>query len=86
MEAGSIVISKAGRDIGKRFIVLKIDAEYAYLSDGDLRKVDKPKKKKIKHIQKTNSISQLVKAKLESGELIENFQIRQVLSDFKPDD
>lgn len=86
MEAGSMVISKAGRDIGKRFIVLKQDGDYAYLSDGDLRKVDKPKKKKIKHIQKTNSVSQLIKQKLESGSLVENYQIRQALSEFKPDD
>lgn len=85
METGSIVISKAGRDIGKRFIVLKIDGEYAYLSDGDLRKVDKPKKKKIKHIQKTNSAALFVKEKTANGELIENFEIRRALSEFKPD-
>lgn len=85
METGSIVISKAGRDIGKRFIVLKSDENYAYLSDGDLRKVDKPKKKKIKHIQKTNSVAEFVKTKTANGELIENYQIRQALSEFKPD-
>ncbi len=86
METGSIVISKAGRDNGRRFIVLKLEGDCAYLSDGDLRKVDKPKKKKIKHIQKTNSVSQLVKSRLENGGQIENFEIRQALSDFEPDD
>lgn len=82
MEAGSIVISKAGRDCGERFVVLAVENGYAFLADGEKRKVDKPKKKKIKHIQKTNSVSDKIRLKLNGGESPENFEIRNALSEF----
>jgi ribosomal protein L14E/L6E/L27E len=47
---GSVVFSKAGRDKGSVFIVISVEGEYAYLSDGRTRKVRKPKKKKLKHV------------------------------------
>jgi len=74
---GQLVVSKAGRDIGKHFIVIKIvDESYVYLVDGDLRKIEKPKKKKIKHVQKTNNISTYITEKLEKNEKITNTMIR----------
>lgn len=86
MEAGSVVISKAGRDKGNWFIVLSAENGYVFLADGSSRKVDKPKKKKIKHIQKTNSVSGLVQKRLQNGGQVENFEIRRALSEFKPID
>ena len=57
---GQIVISKAGRDINLKFVILKIiDENYVLISDGRLRKIDKPKLKKNKHLQKTNSFIDL---------------------------
>lgn len=53
---GRIVYSKSGRDKGHRFTVLKEDGEYVYLADGDLRRIDKPKKKKLKHVQPTKTV------------------------------
>ena len=46
---GQIVYSKAGRDKKRCFIILKVEGEYVYLADGELRKVESPKKKKVKH-------------------------------------
>ncbi len=54
IQGGSIVYSKAGHDRGGMFLVLRTDGEYAFLADGKVRKLDKPKKKKQKHLQKTN--------------------------------
>ena len=54
IQAGSLVYSKAGHDRGILFLVLRIEGEYAYLADGKTRKLEKPKKKKQKHLQKTN--------------------------------
>ena len=52
---GEIVISKAGRDKRRSLIVLKqMDEHYVLLVDGDLRPLEKPKKKKIIHLQRTN--------------------------------
>ena len=56
---GSLVYSRAGRDKGMLFLVLETDGEYVYLTDGDTRKVLKPKKKKLKHINKTNTVLEL---------------------------
>ena len=86
MEIGSIVISKAGRDCGEWFVVLAAENGYAFLADGRKRKVDKPKKKKIKHIQMTNSVSELIRDRLQGGGQVENFEIRNALSEFKPVD
>ena len=46
---GSIVRSIAGRDKGDLFIVLSREGDFVYLANGELRKVDHPKKKKLKH-------------------------------------
>lgn len=51
IKVGQIVKSKAGRDSGKVFIIKDIlDKDYVAIVDGELRKLAKPKKKKIKHL------------------------------------
>ena len=48
---GSIVTSLCGRDKGRNFVVIEIiDADYVYIADGRLRRVESPKRKKVKHI------------------------------------
>ena len=79
MRQGQIVLSKQGRDRGHVFVVLSSDAEYAYLADGKLRPVDKPKKKKLKHIQPTNHIADLVT----DGRALQDADIRKQLKQFK---
>jgi ribosomal protein L14E/L6E/L27E len=59
MTVGQMVYSKSGRDKGMLFIIVAIEGEYAYLADGNVRRLEKPKKKKIKHIQHTNTIIDL---------------------------
>ena len=54
-----IVFSKQGRDKGRAFVVISCDDEYVYLVDGKLRLLDRPKKKKLKHVQPTNHIADL---------------------------
>ena len=56
---GSLVYSRAGRDKGTLFVVLSVDGEYVYLADGDTRKLSNPKKKKLKHINRTNKVCEL---------------------------
>lgn len=54
-EPGTIVVSKAGRDAGRPFVVLEWDGgNWVWLADGDLRKVQKPKKKKVLHLRVTS--------------------------------
>ena len=52
--AGSFVYSKRGHDAGKLFITLcKSEDGYVLLADGMTRKVQKPKRKKVIHIELT---------------------------------
>lgn len=49
---GRIAVSKAGRDKGRRFAVISAaDDGTVMVADGDTRKVDRPKKKKLMHLQ-----------------------------------
>ena len=48
---GEIVLSRAGRDRGRAFVITEVrDTEYVLIADGRLRKIDRPKKKKRKHL------------------------------------
>ena len=52
MEPGRVVLSTQGRDEGRYFIVLEvIDENFVLMADGLTRKIDHPKKKKVKHLR-----------------------------------
>ena len=70
---GSLVYSRAGRDKGTLFVVLSLANGYVYLSDGDTRRVENPKKKKLKHINKTNRVVSL------DFENLTNSEVRKAL-------
>ena len=80
---GDIVMSKAGRDKGHCFIIMSLDDEFAQICDGDLRKIDKPKKKKLKHLNKTHGSSQYIKDKLIEGTKVTNTELRRAISEFE---
>ena len=50
-EAGMLARSKAGHDKAKMYIIKEVDDTYVYLVDGQIRTLDRPKKKKKKHVQ-----------------------------------
>ncbi|MDR1558935.1 MAG: RNA-binding protein [Clostridiales bacterium] len=64
---GCVVISKRGHDKGRPFVIVGTDGDFLYLADGDLRKLAKPKKKKLMHVQNTESISTEIAEMLETG-------------------
>ncbi len=80
LQIGQIVISKSGRDKHKPFIVVeKLDGEYVNLVDGRLRRVSKPKRKKVKHINATKNVSEEVRGKIKSGKKLLDEEIRKIL-------
>jgi len=80
---GSIVLSKAGRDKGKYFIVLKVvDENFVLVADGDMRKVDNPKLKKCKHLENTGKTSERVCQKLAEGTRVTNPELHRELTEF----
>ena len=81
---GNIVLSKAGRDKGRYFIVLKIvDENFVLIADGDLRKVDNPKLKKCKHLKNTEKTSERICEKLKEGIRVTNPDLLRELADYK---
>lgn len=80
LDIGQIVKSKSGRDQGKTFVVFaKVDEEHVLIVDGSLRRVDRPKKKKIKHLAKLNVVSNEIRAAILNNEKINNAFIRREL-------
>lgn len=53
---GCFARSKTGRDAGKCYVIIDSNNEYVYLVDGNIRTLDHPKKKNIKHIDKLDYI------------------------------
>lgn len=53
---GTVVKSLAGHDSNSFYVVLNIQDDFAFIADGKLRTISKPKKKRFKHLQKTNTV------------------------------
>ena len=56
---GSVVTAVAGRDSGAQFVVIGLEEGFCFIADGKSRKLDKPKRKNIKHIRTTDSMIDL---------------------------
>ncbi len=70
VEVGQVVFSKCGRDRGFPFLVLRMEGDFAFLVDGRYRTLEKPKKKKIKHLAPTSFISkEILKEQLLDSDL-----------------
>ena len=77
---GRVVYSKAGRDKGTFFIIVShVDENYVHLCDGDTRKIENTKKKKIKHLAFTNLIADSIKELLLINDNISNTTIKKFL-------
>ena len=75
-----VVISTAGRDQGKLFYVVGTDPVYLLLANGKDRTLEKPKRKKRKHIRKVLRSETRVAQKLKSGDKVLNSELRRDLA------
>lgn len=82
-KAGLIVRSMAGRDKGDLFIILRTEGEYAYIANGNLRKVDCPKKKKLRHLKSEEYVSEFIKNKLETAGKVTNNEVRIAIAEYQ---
>lgn len=63
------------------FIVIDLDDNYVSLVDGALRKVERAKKKKIKHIEITEFYSDTIAEKIKNKKKISNQDVRKALKE-----
>ena len=77
-----VVVSTAGRDQGDWFYVIAEDPIYLFLANGKDRSLDKPKRKKRKHVQWVLRPETRVAEKLRSGNKVLNGELRRDLAFF----
>lgn len=51
---GSFAVSRAGHDKTALYVVVANEGDFVFLCDGRYKTVEKPKKKRVKHIQIIN--------------------------------
>lgn len=76
MEAkiGMIVRSAAGHDRGNFLVITAVEGDFAFIADGKERKLEKPKKKRLKHLKLTNTV-------IDTDNLIDK-GLRKIISSF----
>ena len=77
---GDLVISKAGHDQNKRYIIIEEKERFVLLSDGKLKPIEHPKKKKRKHLQPVHKYdTEAVRQKLLKQEKVTNEEIKRII-------
>ena len=75
-----VVVSTTGRDAGNWFYVINEDPVFLYLANGKDRTLEKPKRKKRKHVQKVLRSETRVANKLQLGDKVLNGELRRDLA------
>ena len=77
-----IVVSLNGRDTDKHFFVLGVEGEYVLLADGKGRRIEKPKRKKLKHVRFVAKSDCRVSEKIRNKERLTNSDLRRALAQY----
>ena len=75
-----VVVSKAGHDQDEWFYVIGEDQDFLLLANGKDRPLDKPKRKKCKHVEKVLRSETRVAEKLRLGDKVLNGELRRDLA------
>ena len=75
-----VVVSIAGRDRGQMFYVIGTEGIYTLLVNGKDRPLEKPKRKKVKHVSKVLRAETRVAAKILAGDKVLNSELRKDLA------
>ena len=75
-----VVVSTAGRDRDQLFYVIGTEGVYTLLCNGKDRTLEKPKRKKCKHVNKVLCAETRVAAKLIAGDKVLNSELRKDLA------
>jgi len=76
---GSVVLSTQGRDKGSYFVVTALGKNVVFLADGGMRKLNKPKKKNIKHVSDSGVILDGIAEKMRLGKKVFDSEIKSAL-------
>ena len=83
LKIGQIVKSKAGRDKGRVFLICQVlDEQFVMVCDGDLRKLNNPKKKKVKHLMIYNTVLTEFAEKLQGNKNLNDAYVKKLLEPY----
>ena len=81
LQIGQVVRALAGRDKGRLFVVVDVlEDGTVRIADGAKRKIEAPKRKKSKHLQKYDLIIESISEKFIQGKGPDNSLIRRELA------
>ena len=81
---GFLASSKAGHDKDKIYVIVKEDTEYVWLADGKIKTLEKPKKKRKKHIQVIKYYNSAeIRNALSEEKKVSDLEIMMVLKAYK---
>ncbi len=75
IKTGMLAKSLAGHDKEMVYFIQSVDNTFVYLVDGRIRTIERPKKKKIKHIQVISQINPV--------EDLRNETIKKIIKEYK---
>ena len=75
-----IVLSEAGRDKGMLFFVIDTDGVYVSLANGKERKLEPPKRKKLRDVSLALQPDSSAAVKIRSGDRVLNSELRRELA------
>lgn len=77
---GRLVCSTRGRDSGRFYLVVGSESgTKVYVANGEERKVEKPKRKNLRHLKFYDSLAGEVAEKVSSGKNLTNADVRKAL-------
>ncbi|MDD4439148.1 MAG: KOW domain-containing RNA-binding protein [Tissierellia bacterium] len=83
LKIGQIVKSKAGRDKGRIFLICRVvDEQFVLVCDGSLRKLNNPKKKKVKHLMIYKTVLTEFAEKLQENQNLNDAYVKKLLEPY----
>lgn len=80
IQKSDIILSTAGRDQGKLFYVIGTEGAYVLIANGKERKVEHPKRKRLKHVRRVTRTNSRVAEKIANGDKVLNSELRRDLA------
>lgn len=77
---GAVCTARAGRDKGRAFVIVGVfDENHVLLSDGETRRIARPKKKKLMHLHVEPNRAEEIAARLAAGKPLLDADVRKAL-------
>ena len=79
-QQAQIVRSRSGHDKDQLFCVMAVEGSFVLLADGKRRRVEKPKRKNVKHVEGVGEFSHPTIEKVRAGQPVHNRELRAALA------